>query len=219
MTEPTASLPAYANPALRFCAKIISYIFHPVFIPVYFFLWTANRFPYEFSGLTQRGLNLRTVSVFWMTGFFPAFSVFLMWRLGFIDSIFLRTQKERIVPYIISMFFYWWMYYLSRNFSDQAIALKFFFFGIFICTVVALIANNFLKISMHAMGLGGAMMGVILTCILYRIHLGSDISLTVLLTGLVCTARFLASDHTNAEIYSGLITGMLCQCVAYWIMF
>ena len=62
-------------------------------------------------------------------------------------------------------------------------------------------------------------MGVILTCILYRIHLGSDISLTVLLTGLVCTARFLASDHTNAEIYSGLITGMLCQCVAYWIMF
>ncbi|MDB5230918.1 MAG: hypothetical protein JWN76_1723 [Chitinophagaceae bacterium] len=219
MTEQTAAIPVYDNPVLRFFAKLISYIFHPLFIPVYFFFWTTKRFPYEFSGLTPTGLNLKTISVFWMTGFFPAFSVFLLWRLKFIDSIFLKTQKERIVPYIISMFFYWWMYYLSRNFSDQAIALKFFFFGIFICTVVALIANNFLKISMHAMGAGGAMMALILTCMLYRIHLGADISVCIILTGLVCTSRFLVSDHTNTEIYSGLITGMFCQWTAYMIMF
>ena len=60
--------------------------------------------------------------------FFPAFAVFLFARLKLSDSIFLRTQKERIIPYVITMFFYWWMYYLSRNFLDQPIVLKYFYF-------------------------------------------------------------------------------------------
>src|SRR5690349_9323551 len=84
---------------LRVIAKIISYIFHPLFIPTYIFLWLALRFPYEFAGITPTGLMLRKISVFWITAFFPAFSVFLLWRLKFIDSIFLKTKKERIIPY------------------------------------------------------------------------------------------------------------------------
>ncbi|MFX9915856.1 hypothetical protein ABTP64_18780, partial [Acinetobacter baumannii] len=81
-------------------------------------------------------------------GFFPAFSVFLLYQLKFIENIYLRSQKERIAPYIITMIFYWWMWYLSRNFTDQPEVLRFFFLGIFLSTVVGLIANNFFKISM-----------------------------------------------------------------------
>ena len=32
---------------LKVIAKIISYIFHPLFIPTYVFLWLALRFPFE----------------------------------------------------------------------------------------------------------------------------------------------------------------------------
>src|SRR6185436_3221271 len=94
-------------------AKVISYIFHPLFIPTYVFFWLLIRFPYEFSGITPLALFARKITVFWMTAFFPAFSVFLLWRLKFIDNIMLRSQKERIAPYIITMIFYWWMWYLS----------------------------------------------------------------------------------------------------------
>jgi hypothetical protein len=80
--------------------------------------------PFEFVGITEWQLNMRLFSVAWLTAFFPAFAVFLLWRLKLSDSIFLRTQKERIIPYVITMFFYWWMYYLSRNFTDQPIALQ-----------------------------------------------------------------------------------------------
>jgi hypothetical protein len=111
-------------------------------------------FPYEFAGITPWQLKLRLFSVFWMTAFFPSFAVFLLWRLKFSDSIFLRTQKERIIPYIITMFFYWWMHYLSRNFPDQPAVLKFFYTGIFMSSVAGLLANNSYKISMHAMGVG-----------------------------------------------------------------
>jgi len=201
-------------------AKIISYVFHPLFIPTYIFIFLIYQFPYEFAGITEWKLKMRLFMVFWFTAFFPAFSVFLLWRLKFSESIFLRTQKERIAPYIITMFFYWWMYYLSRNFSfsDQPAALKFFYMGIFSATVFGLILNNYFKISLHAMGIGGAMAAVILFAMYYQMPLGVSISVATILAGLVCTSRLLVSDHTNKEIYAGLFVGIGCQVGAYWFV-
>jgi hypothetical protein len=199
-------------------AKIISYIFHPLFIPTYIFLFLEWRFPYEFMGITERQLKFRLFSVFWMTAFFPAFSVFLLWRLKFSESIFLRTQKDRIIPFMITMFFYWWMYYLSRNFPDQPQALKFFYFGIFISTSLGVIANNFIKISLHAIAMGGALTAIVLFAFFYQVDLGIDIAIAALITGIVCTSRFLVSDHTSKEIYSGLIVGIVCQLFGYWFV-
>jgi hypothetical protein len=199
-------------------ATIVSYVFHPLFIPTYVFLFLLKAFPYEFADITDWQLQMRLFGVFWLTAFFPAFAVFLLWRLKFSDSIFLRTQKERIVPYVISMFFYWWMYYLSRNFQDQPIVLRFFFMGIFIATVFGLILNNYFKISLHAMGVGGATTAIILFSIYYHLNYGGVICICILLTGIVCSSRFLVSDHTNKEIYSGLAVGVCCQLLAYWFI-
>lgn len=199
-------------------AKIISYLFHPLFIPTYVFIFLIFQFPYEFAGITDYQLKLRLFSIFWLTAFFPAFAVFLLWRLKFSESIFLRTQKERIVPFIITMFFYWWMYYLSRNFTDQPAVLKFFYMGIFSSTVFGLILNNYYKISLHAMGVGGALAAIILFAMYYRTPLGVSMSVAAMVTGIVCTARFLVSDHTNKEVYTGLFVGIFCQLAAYYFI-
>lgn len=199
-------------------AKLISYLFHPLFIPTYVFIFLIFQFPYEFAGITEYQLKLRLFSIFWLTAFFPAFAVFLLWRLKFSDSIFLRTQKERIVPYIITMFFYWWMYYLSRNFTDQPVVLKFFYMGIFLATVFGLVLNNYFKISLHAMGVGGAMAAIILFAMYYQMPLGVSMSVATLIAGIVCTSRFLVSDHTNKEIYTGLFVGVGCQLIAYYFV-
>lgn len=199
-------------------AKIISYLFHPLFIPTYVFIFLIFQFPYEFAGITDYQLKLRLFSIFWLTAFFPAFAVFLLWRLKFSESIFLRTQKERIVPFIITMFFYWWMYYLSRNFTDQPAVLKFFYMGIFSSTVFGLILNNYYKISLHAMGVGGALAAIILFAMYYRAPLGVSMSVAAMVTGIVCTARFLVSDHTNKEVYAGLFVGIFCQLAAYYFI-
>jgi len=199
-------------------AKIISYIFHPLFIPTYVFMFMVYQFPYEFAGITEWQLKMRMFSVFWITAFFPAFAVFLLWRLKFSNSIFLRTQKERIIPYFISMFFYWWMYYLSRNFTDQPQALKFFYFGIFVTTALGVIANNFIKISLHGIAMGGAFAAIILTSFFYQTPLGIAIAAVTLLTGLVCTSRLLVSNHTYFEVYSGFFLGVICQLIGYWFV-
>ncbi len=203
---------------LTVSARIISYVFHPLFIPTYVFYFLVIQFPYEFAGITEFQLKLRLFSLFWLTAFFPAFAVFLLWRLKFSESIFLRTQKERIVPYMITMFFYWWMYYLSRNFTDQPAVLKFFYMGIFIATVFGLTLNNYFKISLHAIGAGGAMAAIILFAFYYRAPLGIAMSVAVLIAGVVCTSRFLVSDHTSKEIYTGLLVGIGCQIGAYYFV-
>jgi len=209
----------YSQPALRISAKIVSYVLHPLFIPSYVFAWLSWRFPQTFAGISTAGMTFKKISVFLNASFFPAFAVFLLWRLKFVDSIYLRTQKDRIIPYIITMIFYWWMWYLSRDpkFDDQPDVLKFFYFGIFLTTVFGLIINNFIKISMHAMGAGTVFAFVILTCLFYRTFLGTDILLVSFLAGLVCTARLLLSEHSSAEIYTGFVVGILCQLLGVWI--
>jgi len=200
-------------------AKIISYVFHPLFIPTYIFAFLVNVVPYEFPGIGDWQLKLRIFSVFWMTAFFPGFAVFLLWRLKLgVNSMFLRTQKERIIPFIITMFFYWWWFYLSKNFKDQPEVLKFFFFGIFISTSAGVVLNNFMKISLHGMGVGGGLMAIILITFFYQMPSGLSITIATLITGLVCSSRLIISDHTNKEVYIGLLVGAVCQLIGYKVM-
>ncbi len=216
LTIPQPPVPA---PYLRLPAKMLSYLFHPLFIPTYIFFWLTSRFSIQFAGITPFEMLARKIGVFWTTAFFPAFTVFLLWRLKFIQSILLRTQKERIIPYVATMIFYWWMWYLSRNRQMHLPSvLRFFYFGIFLATVAGLIFNNFFKISMHAMGMGGAFACVLLTCLTYHTYLGTDICLVTLLTGLVCSARLLLNDHYPGDIYMGLFTGIICQLIGYAMM-
>lgn len=205
--------------SIRFSAQFISYLFHPLFIPTYFMLYLIRVIPYEFASITDWQLKMRVFSIFWLTAFFPAFAVFLLWRLKFSESIFLRTQKERVIPYVITMFFYWWMYYLSRNFTDQPLALKFFYFGIFIASSLGLIVNNFIKVSLHAMGVSGLLMAVLLTNIHYPINNFIWVAISILLSGVVVSARMVVSDHTKQELSIGFAIGIVTQLIAYfWVL-
>jgi hypothetical protein len=203
----------------RIIAQLISYVFHPLFIPTFFLLYLIQVIPYEFVGITEWQLSLKIFSNFWLTAFFPAFAVFLLWRLKFSESIFLRTQKERVIPYVITMFFYWWMYYLSRTFTDQPIALKWFYFGIFIASSLGLIVNNFIKVSLHAIGISGLLMTIILVGIYYDTNNIVWVAMTALLSGFVISARMLVSDHTKQELIIGFSIGILTQLFAYfWVL-
>jgi hypothetical protein len=204
---------------LKILAHLVSYVLHPLFIPTYFFLYLMQVVPFEFASITDWQLKLKLFSVFWLTAFFPAFAVFLLWRLKFSDSIFLKTQKDRIIPYVIVMFFYWWMYYLSRNFTDQPLALKYFYFGIFIATSLGLVVNNFIKVSLHAIGISGLLTAVVLAGFYYSINNFLWVAIAALLAGFVISARMVVSDHTKQELTVGFAIGVFTQLVAYfWVL-
>ena len=116
------------------------------------------------------------------------------------------------------MFFYWWMYYLGRTMKDQPQMLKVFYFGIFISTAIGVIINNFIKISLHGIAMGSVLMAVILCSFFYHTPLTEAISIITILTGLVSTARFIVSNHTNEEVYTGIAVGVICQVIAFWFV-
>jgi hypothetical protein len=117
------------------------------------------------------------------------------------------------------MFFYWWMYYLSRNFTDQPLALKYFYFGIFIATSLGLVVNNFIKVSLHAIGISGLLTAVVLAGFYYSINNFLWVAIAALLAGFVISARMVVSDHTKQELTVGFAIGVFTQLVAYfWVL-
>lgn len=203
---------------LKFAAKLISYIFHPLFIPVYISAYLIYLHPYSFAVLQPAQKMIRLISLFVITCFFPAVTVFLLWRLKFAESIFLRTQKERIIPYVASIIYYWWAFYVSRTLPGSPAILTFFLLGLFLSVSAALMANNYFKISMHGLGVGGAFVYFILVGLSTAEPMGAVIAIATIIAGVVCTARLIISDHHPMEVYSGLILGGLCQVVGWWVI-
>ncbi len=58
---------------LRLIAHLLSFVFHPLFIPGYIAGFLIFVHPYAFSGFDSRLKMLRFISVVLLTAFFPAF--------------------------------------------------------------------------------------------------------------------------------------------------
>ncbi|MES1223541.1 MAG: hypothetical protein ABUT20_49050 [Bacteroidota bacterium] len=193
-------------------AQLFSVIFHPLFIPFYIIAFLINYHPSYFSGFSFYTKFEILRSVFVNTILFPAFALLVMKGLGFVRSIMLHTQQDRIGPYLANMIFYFWMARVFFNFQPQLTpVLASFMTGVFLTTAIALMANIFYKISMHAIGCGG-MLGIFIIIMNTNSMLMTwPLSIALLITGLVCTSRLIVSNHTQKEIYLGLLVGLVCQ--------
>ncbi len=203
------------NIIVRFFAHFFSVVFHPLFIPFYVVAFLVYYHPSYFSGFSYDTKLKLLLTTALNTIFFPAFAILLMKGLGFIKSVFLHTQQDRIGPYLSSMIFYFWAARIFFKFEPQLTpVLASFMTGVFLTTAVALIANIYYKISMHAIGCGG-LLGIFLIIMNSNSMLMTwPLCLTLLITGVVCSSRLLISDHTQKEIYFGLLVGLLCQLAA-----
>jgi hypothetical protein len=212
--QPTQVYPLPQPKSLKILANFFSYLFHPLFISLYVAWYLVYFYPYAFARYDDKQKLLTLAFVFSITAFFPALTVFLLWRLKFASSIYLRTQKERIIPYVASITYFFWAYYVSKNMPGSPSVMTFFFLGTFLAASAALMANNYFKISMHAIGVGGAATFMILLGVVSGETISIPIVIATIISGVVCTSRLIVSDHHPYEIYWGLIIGALCQSVA-----
>jgi hypothetical protein len=203
---------------LQVFAKLISYIFHPLFIPLYVTAYLIYIHPYLFAAFDEKQKLLRLISIFLITAFFPAITVFLLWRLQFAESIYLKTQKERIIPFVASIIYFFWAFWVARNLPGTPPPMVFFFLGVFLSASAALMANTYFKISLHGLGVGGAAAFIILLSMVTSEPMGMVISLSTIIAGLVCTSRLIVSDHHPMEVYFGVMVAALSQCVAFYII-
>jgi hypothetical protein len=204
-------------PALRYLAHVVSIVFHPLFISSYVAAFLVYIHPYAFAGLDAKLKMFRVIMVFFNTAFIPGFAVFLMWRLGLIKSIFLRTQQERIIPYVAAMICYFWAWLVTKNHPDNPVYFVSFMQGAFFAVCAAWMLNIYTKVSMHTIALGGALTFFLLQAFDPFYSTGYFLVIALLVGGLTGTARLLVSDHHPAQVYLGFFVGAFCQLVAIWI--
>jgi len=199
---------------LKLTSSFLSYIFHPLFIPLYAGYFLMFIHPTYFVGYASKEKYWLLIRVAYTMVFFPVITVLLLKAIGFIESVFLKTQKDRIIPYIACGIYFFWGYLVFRNQPSIPSTLTSFTFAVFLSSSVALIANIYFKISMHAIGMGGVLGLFVVIMRSNTMLMTGPLSVAFLITGMVCTARLLITNHSNKEIYIGLLVGIVCQLVA-----
>ncbi|MGN7822119.1 hypothetical protein ACTJJB_18445 [Chitinophaga sp. 22536] len=210
------------SPAARSLAQVISYITHPLFIPTlvtFLILQSIPEYMVAFKPLSKKFafdvLYFRVVAI---TIFFPLLTVLLAKQLGFVGSVYMKTQRERIIPYVAIIIYYFWAFY---TFLQEGRAPRFytaFFLGSFLAVSISFITNSFMKTSLHSIGWGGVV-GFLLA-LMWGMHMNVSLPLviTFFVTGLVATARMVLSAHNPVEIYTGLFIGIITQLAACWFL-
>lgn len=209
---------------LKVAAKFVSYLFHPVFVPLYVILFMAYVHPYLFTGLAAWDKTRIVMMAALMFTFFPLITVLLLKALDFISSIYLNTKKDRIIPLIACGIWYFWITYIWWNSNkmddslpipNEAVQLA---LATFIASWIGLMVNIKIKISLHSIAVGVMVTLFILMAISHDLNFAIWLSIALLVTGLVCTARFIVSDHTQQEVYSGLAVGIAAMLIAGWVV-
>ena len=198
---------------MRF-SKIISIIFHPIFIPLLIFYLTIN-----YINLLQttivHNLSLIYIIILVFTIILPLASTYILVFFNKISSLEIHQKEERFKPLIISAI--WGVigfFYLSPFLIFNPILKTFYLSFLFLISLASLI-SIFWKISLHMIGMGATTGFFIVLNILYK-----DATFLIvaffLLSGLVGFARLKEGAHSKKEVYTGFILGCLLELLLFF---
>lgn len=132
---------------------------------------------------------------------------------------------------IAAIIFYVWLFLNYRQFNVGPEIYEANILGATIALCFSFFINNFSKISLHAVGVGGLVGAVAVFRVVfsktsyiipygnYEIQISPNIFLAfiILIAGLVGTARLFLRAHRATDIYGGYLVGFICQIAAFKI--
>ena len=192
---------------IKILSKILSYLFHPLLMTTWFTLLLLYTNPFSFAGLSS---GVVIAVVFINTFMFPAISILLMRKLGFIEDLEMPDHKQRIIPLVASIIFYVWAYLATRKINFPYM-MGVFMMGVLVSLFASFVINVFYKVSLHMVGVSGALTAIMLLVFVSPSDLSYYFLAMILLTGAVASARLYLGAHTMKEVYVGFLVGMFGQ--------
>jgi len=194
--------------------RSFSYLFHPLFIPVYatlFYFFVAGKY------FHNNEIYLVFVQVLILTVLLPISLFYLLQSLGRIKSKMMLDKKERRLP--LTFYSLLLLMLVKHSFSSFAIPeLYYYFVGVMISTVLALLLVLFShKASLHMMGIAGFTVFVISIAAYYHISLTVFVAFFILCCGFVASSRLQAKAHSFSELILGTLLGILPQ-IGLWFI-
>jgi len=201
---------------MHFLSKLLSYIFHPIFVPlagtVSYFLITP-----KYTTLEMRSGNI--LPVFILTIIIPILSFFILKNLGIVKTIFLSRAEERKYPLLISLILLL-MILLKVIPDNYNIELYFFFLGLIAATSTCLLLLLVpFKTSLHMMGMGSILMFLIALSFHFELNIIIAISFMIFASGLVASSRLFLKAHSRTELLIGFMVGVVSQLLTlkFWL--
>ena len=196
--------------------KSISYIFHPLLMPIIgvaFYYYISPRF------IAEQILHAKLISLLILTIILPILMFFLLRTLGKTQTIHLKTTRERIYPLALNCFIT--ILVIKRVITiTQSLELYYFFVGILISNMACLTLAIFkFKASIHMIGISGLFIFFIAIGIQFSINITGTLAFIALAIGAVATSRLHLNAHTSRELIFGFFIGLIPQLllINFWM--
>ena len=193
---------------------LFSYLFHPVFIPIYatlFYLFSNQSYFFN----KEKYLVLLEVSV--ITFAIPILFFVLLRLTGKITSIMVPELSERKFPLVIQCFLL--ILLVKKSITlERYPELHFFMLGALSSTLIALIllfANK--KASLHMTGLSALTFFIFGLSLHHQTANTALIIFMVLMNGFVASSRLIMKAHTPQELVIGVLLGSIPQILLLFL--
>ena len=197
-------------------AQVISWIFLPLLMPVYtllfvMFIPSVLDYKYVDANLYSIPFEFKKALLYIFTSLtivFPGLSFIILSRSKLISSVEMDNKSERPIPILLMLAYCLILYIFLVLKAGNSGVPRFIFSlplsGVFV-TLVFYFLNKWKKVSIHAAG-AGILTGFILAYILYQVEYELWVLIfSILISGLVMSARLYLKKHTLFEVVFGWI--------------
>ncbi len=187
-------------------AQVVSMLYAPFYLPVVAFIVL-----FMFSYLNMLPLATKavlTLVVYFFTLLLPHIAIYAYRKINGWTRHQMSRRERRFVPYIMSIVSYAALLYLLYTIHMPRFTLG-VIGGALTIQIVCAIVNSRIKISTHAAASGGVIGALMAFSFIFAFNPTWWLCLTVLLCGMVCTARLILRQHTYAEIGWGVAVGLV----------
>ena len=178
--------------------KVISIFLHPVFMPVIIFHMLLVCVP-EFKLILSPNIKIIYMVLISSSIIMPLISILIYNKTSNHRTIEMVNKEERVIPLLYSSFCILLGIIFTKNLLSPTPILLALFAGSFITTLLSSIICVFWKISLHMLGLGGALGSFIALEMMYS-RFSELIIIFVLLAGITGFARLRLKAHNEKQI-------------------
>jgi hypothetical protein len=203
-------------------ARIISFVFHPLFLTTYLFAGFAFILPSAWSPVSLDNFEKMMILLFLVTFLLPAINIYLFKLLGNITSLQMPSRKERLLPFIFISMVYCGVTYMIMVKTGVDISDNFLKFMIIIdaLVVIGTIMTFFYKVSIHSLAITG-IIGILLPLNKFseEIYIFYTTLAVIVIAGIVMSARLQLQAHSLREVLIGGVLGLVIGFTGMLILF
>ena len=137
-----------------------------------------------------------------------------MKRQGYIQNLHMENLRERRLPYMIVVIFYFLTYNMFRQMELPSMFTN-YMLGATVLLIIVTVVNFWWKISTHMIGIGGVFGVITGIAIKLDLDLMFIIMMVTVLSGIIGYSRLKLDAHKPSEIYTGFITGALVMIAIF----